>query len=389
MHAVMLRLLIVLGVWLWFTPALAAEQRCTELAANCVCSEPLNTSNLVQVGYWYNPADSTSKECVEEYGQPAGSAVFYNQPTHNDIFMSNDPTTLSRLPNRQGGLQYFIRSIEGQIGEFSVGHNQFQSNPNAPPYKRADFVPLLPGTVGGQYISVARWAQRFYYYLSDNFEFEFSGTCGNGKRALSDQLNLVHLGSGSLGTYNFGWDITGSCVSLGLDPNCGRFKLDGPTGSTYSRDCCNNGGPATSSGSVSPPGGQGKWWRVEIVITNRLGPGFRYQVFLKNVTDGGAELMIQDTNGTYAGGSEGPWNGPSAQLTPNELTPILNFYFGGKAYGYRGGTPCLGWQGYTHYMQAQWDTNAGQRIGPAYEVEGGTASSDTTPPASPTSLRVF
>jgi hypothetical protein len=382
----MLRLLIVLGVWLWFTPALAAEQRCTELGVNCVCSEPLNTSNLVQVGYWYNPADSTSKECVEEYGQAAGSAVFYNQPTHNDIFMSNDPIVLSRLPNRQSVVQYFIRSIEGQIGEFSVGNNQFFPQPNVFPFTRTQLASVLPGNLGGNYIAVARWAQRFYYYLSDNFEFEFTGTCGNGKRTLTDQLNTVHLGSGTLGTYNFGWDL--DCSLVGLGPNCGHFKIDGPNGSQYEPDCCNNGGPATSSGSLSPPGGQGKWWRIENVITNRLGPGFRYQVFLKNVTDNGPELMIQDTNGTYGNGSAGPWV-PSAQLTPNEVTPILNFYLGGKAYGYRGGTPCLGWQGYTHYMQAQWDTNAGQRIGPAYEVEGGTASSDTTPPAAPTSLRVF
>ena len=372
------------------SPALAAEQRCTELGANCVCSEPLNTTVLPVFGPFLNPGDSSDNECTVEYGQSTGLAILRTiSPV--DVFGSNDPVVLGRLPQRTSTLQYFVRAAEGYISEFSVGHTQYL----AP--TRTVIDALTPGTVAGRYISKARVAYRFYVYFSDTFTFagDNSGLCTNGKRALFDQINLVHESNGnSIASYNYGWDLdsNGVCAQQRLAPGCGRFKLDGPGGSQWTTDCCASPGPSTSSTAVAPSptrAYQGRWFMFEGVITNRFGPGYRLQVFMRNITDNLPEQQIIDTNGTYGEGPNGPWI-PSAQLTPNEITTLANFYLGGKNYGYRAGV-CPGWAGYSHFLMAQWDTNAGQRIGPAAEVEGGTFKSPPpgTPPPAPTNLRVI
>ncbi|HKC93473.1 MAG TPA: hypothetical protein VKB81_05565 [Nitrospira sp.] len=399
MNRTLFFLFAVAIVWLP-SMAFAAEQRCTELSANCVCSEPLNTNVLSPIGGtgYIDPGDSTVKTCnVSMDGQPAGAAIFYNQPPYGvpgptGIQSSNDSVVLSRMPQHQSILQFFVRGPEGQIGEFSVGNMQFAPQGGVAPFTRTQVAALLPGILGGNQISIARWAQRFYVYYSDNFEMGGDGQCGNGKMLLADQVDVVHGFQGtSLSAYNFGWNLDASlCTTFSLGNGCGRFKLDGPGGTNLAADCCTTPGPSTSSTAVAPIGSplwRGRWWMVEAVTTNRVGPGYRLQVFLRDITDNTPEQQIIDTNGTYGhGGEAGAWT-PSAQLTPSEITPIANFLSGGKAYGYRGGTPCAGWKGYSYYMQAQWDTNAGQRIGPATEVEGGT--SDTTPPAAPTGLRAF
>jgi len=301
------------------------------------------------------------------------------------------------MPQRTN-VQFFVRSPEGQIGEFSLGNMQLSPQGGVAPYTRTQVAALIPGTVNGQYIATVKWAQRFYKYYSDNFEMGGDGQCSNGKMLLSDQIDVVHGFQGtSLSGYNFGWNLdastqqypNGFCNFLGLSPNCGRFRLDGVAGTNFVADCCTTPGPSTSSTAVAPIGSplwRGRWWRVESVTTNRTGPGYRLQVFLRDITSNTPEQQVIDTNGTYGHGGEAPAWTPSAQLTPNEVTTLATFLSGGKAYGYRGGTPCLGWIGYSYYMQAQWDTDTGQRIGAASEVEGGAVLPQ--PPVAPTNLRI-
>ena len=120
-------------------------------------------------------------------------------------------------------------------------------------------------------------------------------------------------------------------------------------------------------------------------MTNRLGPGFRAQAWIKNITNNTPEVQFIDTNGTYGTPS---WT-PAVNLTPWEITPLGYYYIGAKTYMYRAGA-CNGFVAYSHFMTAQWSTASGQRIGPAYEVEGGSGQpAETTAPAAPTGLRVF
>ena len=77
------------------TVAEAEGQRCTELGANCICSEPLQMTSLPFINStYYNPSDSTVKECTSE-GSTIGLALV--RPT-GDLTIGSDPTVLAALP---------------------------------------------------------------------------------------------------------------------------------------------------------------------------------------------------------------------------------------------------------------------------------------------------
>src|SRR5215472_16779676 len=379
------------------SPTLAAEQRCTELGANCVCSEPLNTTSYAYAGVYYNPGDTTSQECQVTFGEGGPGYALrhtYNVAGPTDVWGTNDPTILSRLPKRQSVLQYVARSWDGHVNELALGHNVWGYNP-CPTYlcSRTALDAVTPGVISGSYVSKVRLNFRYYVYFSDNYAFsldDLGPNCTNGKEALVDNIDLTHGGGSKIIAYNFGWGYDAStCAAIGLAPGCGNFKIDGVGGSSWEGDCCNTG-PTTAAadqGPLSSSTWRGKWWRFEIAVTNRFGPGYRLQVFLKNVTDDQPEQTIIDTNGSYGWGGSN-WV-PSTQLVPSEMTPLFYYWVGGKYYGYRAGT-CPGFVALSHFTMAQWDTNTGQRIGAAYEVEGGSPQPlDTMAPAAPTSLRVF
>jgi len=117
------------------------------------------------------------------------------------------------------------------------------------------------------------------------------------------------------------------------------------------------------------------------VVTNRAGGpspnGFRAEIYLKNVTDNLPEQKVLDTRGTFSAGLQS-WGGWT-DLTPSSQQNSLEFA------AYRQGT-CAGYYGFSHVMAAGWDTDAGQRIGPAYEIEGGAGSPPPPAPTGPTGL---
>ena len=93
--------------------AFAAEQRCNELVANCVCSEPLNTQNysLVSGTSWgWNPDDSITKQCKSS----GWAGVAYENSTLNltvDTAATN-PTMFAALP-AGASITYVPRSYAG------------------------------------------------------------------------------------------------------------------------------------------------------------------------------------------------------------------------------------------------------------------------------------
>jgi hypothetical protein len=147
-------------------------------------------------------------------------------------------------------------------------------------------------------------------------------------------------------------------------------------------DCCYAGPNTTNYYGPAPLATtrRGKWFRAEMVLTNRAGGsspnGFRAEIYLKNVTDNTAEQKVIDTRGTSYGGLV-PWGGWS-DLTPPFKQNLLAMV------AYRQGT-CAGYYGFSHLMAAGWDTDSGQRIGAAYEIEGGSGGPPPPPPAVPPS----
>jgi hypothetical protein len=289
----------------------AEEQRCADLGASCVCSEPLNTTTFAGGPDFWNPADSTTKQCSVESAVTGGAIV----RTSNTITSSADATALAALPAGHA-VSRFVRANNDHTGTFFVGNGVRVNS------------------------SLVRLAARWYIWHTPTFDFKGEGSCDNSKIAQFDNGALV--------------DYTGGFHTYGYD----SFSP--------SVDCCVSGpGP---NAFIPTSQMKGKWWRFEIVMTNRSGPSFDFKMYGKNITDDGPELTILDLSSRSS----------VSNLTPPSLmSAILS---NNHRYSPSGG--CRGWIGISHYMMAGWTTNAGQRIGGAAEVE----TPGSIPP--PTNLRL-
>jgi hypothetical protein len=314
------RTLLILG--LGFTivaPAYGEEQRCKDLGASCICSEPLNTNVLPKAGdAWQNPADSTVKECTNLNQSMPGYAL---ERPNQDLFGANDSLVLSRLPQGHQ-IRYYVRPPNNHLGMFSIGHY-----PGAP----SEFE--------------KRIAARWYIYRSDDFEFANDGTCHNAKFAQFGGGALLDSSFGYVHMYNFvNWSVKRDCCMVGPGPD-----------------------------NLDKQDWRGKWYRAEIVFSNISGPGFNAEVFLKNVTDNLPEIKVVDLKYTTS-----EWTPDGGLTPPSRMDQIAVNAF--RSLGANTVGECLGWQGFSHYMFAGWTTDAGQRIGPAYEIEGGAMSSPSPSP---------
>lgn len=398
-----LGLLFLIGL---VAPALAAEQRCTELGVNCLCSEPMNTTSVIWDGQnFYDFGDSTTKQCGVEFG--GQWAVKRQSP---DLFGSNDAVVLGRLPRRTPALQFFTRQGNNTEGDYETGHTQNYSWNNraeiAQVAASGQFRDLGDGRL--EQIHNAKIAARWYRYLSDDYTLDNFGN--NGQCTNAGKFGGVDLlqGTGSAGgpaVYDFGWNLdeAGTCAAVGLPAGCGRFSLNGLARTQLAEDCCDFG-PIGSGGTLPGASGQrGKWWFFEFVVENRFTPGFRQRIYARNVTDDGPELLVSDSNSPNGGDSATPAiaaAGQAGTLMAADINATGAFTTIMRSSNYRGGDgipgndpDCLGWAGMSHFMVAQWptlnDPATGQpwRIGPAYEVEGGEAQPpDTTPPSQVTGV---
>jgi hypothetical protein len=172
-----------------------------------------------------------------------------------------------------------------------------------------------------------RMAVRWYRYYSPNYEMSQADNpaCAQRGKLTEAHINFTSLGGG-FSAYNF----------LNWTPN--------------GRDCC--GYVQTSYPTIRQL--KGKWWRIEYVMINRNGPGHNSLLYVKNVTDNSPERLVFDFSRLSF------W---SPQFTPPVPAREL------RASQYAEGT-CAGFAAVSHFMAAGWDTDTGQRIGPAYEIEG-------------------
>ncbi len=317
---------------------LAAEKRCTDLGANCVCSEPLQATTYNNYGtnsHW-NPNDSTNLECNGEgFG---GAAVVRNAGTTVDLLASSDATALSKLPSGHK-VQRFLAGPQNHKGIWFTGHTMPDSTTFA-----------------------KRIAMRYYIYHSPDFNFskENDPTTSFGCNA-----KLLQFDAGLLG------DITHGAIHM-------YNFTDWPK----PQDCCRTG-PGPSDNNLLRADWQGKWWRVEAIMVNRnsanTGQHWRLQVYLKNVTDGAAEKLVVDTDtpGTQL-------NSVNPRIPSAVMSKLLVNLFRGENYA----NQCFGFEGISHYMVAGWNTDDGQRILGASEIEGSGGSPSLPTPRAPTNLKV-
>lgn len=335
----------------------AAEKRCGELGGNCVCSEQFQMTSFTSVnGSWLNPNDSTTMQCAAEV---PGAPITRSNP--NDMVASTDVTALSRLP-AGNTVSRFLATKPGLSGTLFIGGTQSSKD------------------LGTKYN--ARMAMRAYIYHSPDYNFreEPTGPVCHSK-LLQGQVGAWHLENafGQLEMYQF------------TNSNWGPSSF-------FPRDCC-YGLPTTQVPAVSSPDHaewKGHWFYVENVVTKRSGPGVRHQLYMRDVSrgitqwNGGKEALLVDWYGTAAGPN--PWSADFNKVitsSPAQVPMDLNFYR--EIPAVNGG--CLGWRGVSHLMISGWDTDAGQRIGPAIEIEGGAGTPILPPPtssapAAPRNLRI-
>jgi len=121
---------------------------------------------------------------------------------------------------------------------------------------------------------------------------------------------------------------------------------------TPPQDCCSGAlGQALTIGEI-----RGKWIRYELVILNRGGPAFDEILYFKNITDNLPEVELWQLS------MAGQLNDGTNLQPPGILNQLHSEM-------YRQGS-CLGFGATSHFMIAGWDTDEGQRIGGAYEIEG-------------------
>jgi hypothetical protein len=273
-----------------------AEQRCTDLAGDCECSEPFQATAYDGGPNVFNPNDTSSQQCTYSL---ANYPIDTNAVTP---VVGSDSAVLAKLPAGHSVARY-LRFADGHTGIVSVGHRGISSAKD-------------------------RMAHRWYHYWSADSTLDISEGC-NAKLIETDPI------------------IWNSILSQGiaLSNTSGKFTPD--------IDCCSNGPGSTWSGVYADL--KDHWWRLEVVQTGMGGPDYRCICYARNITDDEEEVVFFDIWAFNNG------------LTPNSTVDGLHV----NLFRSNQGGTCDGWAGISHFMAASWDTDSGQRIGAASEIEGG------------------
>lgn len=330
-----------MALFLFIIPSIAEaagnEARCTELGADCLCSEPLNTTTYSNSGtgasFWWNPGDTTTKQCGLQ-GSTNGF-IEENSFTHTGV---SSGAAINALP--VGHTNTYVM----QAGSYTIGFI-------------GHYLPSTP---------TARVAMRGYVYYSSNYDFTSQNSCTNSGKTF--QLGppgpiMSHTGTPHLYSWTSGSPWTSD---TGGQPF----------------DCCVEGpGHDAAVDGEGYNHFDGKWFRYELIVRNTTTSGQTIiQVYRKNVTDDGPEYKIIDTSIATNQPVGDNWTSTvAASLSPP--SQVRELWFDLFRHNNCNGTNAL-----SHVLVAAWSTDAGQRIGAATEIEGG--SSDVTPPAAPTGLYV-
>jgi hypothetical protein len=294
------------------------EERCAVLRVNCVCAEPMQTASWPTAGpNWQNPADtrSTDKQCSVARDGAFIEWLDGDIQTMVGVTAAQEPTAFAALP--AGHRLTHVAKLHSPLndGGGRFGHDR----------------------LGAAFVK--RVAVRWYQYYSPNYAFEGDGGCQNNKLILLTGGDVVSEGSrgGNFHQY-FMPDGSGCCVA----------------------------GPGPDEHAIGPHALRGKWWRIEFVVINRAGGvspnGIQFFLYMKDVTNNGPELRIVDT--TVPGGADGAWV-PMSNMRPKVRIDSIN----ANLHRFPDGA-CPGYRAFSHFMMAGWDTDNGQRIGTAVEIEG-------------------
>jgi hypothetical protein len=329
--------------------AFAQEQRCNELGANCVCSEPLTSPTIMPSGSgsaYFKGSNPNTKPCAMD-GQ-TGYGIrndLYGGGTPPNLVVKSDATTLNKLPNRDASkTAYYLSTPSGWTGDWMIGHSTV-----------SDY---------------ARVAFRFYLYRSSDFQHTSEGTCTNSKEA----------GVRGYGGSEGGWAI--SSEGTGRYPHA--YSLLNFTWSGHPSGADGfEGSVPWGSGTWNVSGFKDKWVRIEVVTRKPNAAGHDLEVYVTDITGGGTQQQVMKLSNGCAT-CVYPYQ-PFVWDSSFRTTTTLGEYIAMLYRAAEGGGRCGGWQGALYFTIAAWSTDAGQMIGAAKEVEGGGG---LTPPPGPSSLNV-
>lgn len=355
---------VLLALVVWVTSALAQEQWCTNNAANCVCSEKLqHTSYTVP---WYDGyaiqllgTDPNDYQCQMLSG--AGSVVAKYQPVYfdqRDITIGSDPAILALLPNRNSALM--VRYLRPSYSNMGWGGGSSMST---------FYLGHFYITLG----SAKRLALRWYEYHSPDYELAEQGSngCSNGKTTWFGEAG-------------------------GMGPRAAMMTASGATPTSYMYAYTRANGWESSyadywyafhQGYAPRPGSavnynsmRGKWTRMEQIIrrpraVDSATSGFDTSLYMTNVTDGGTtvediRLSSGCTGCQIVGGVNNQnftWTTAFRNTFDIQDIHVENY----RAAENAPNIGCAGWMAYAYVAVAKWDTDAGQMIGAASEIEGG------------------
>jgi hypothetical protein len=206
-HALVLLLLFTLGL-AWPSPTAAAEQRCNELGAACLCSERFNTNQFsTSNSTWMNPTDSNPKQCEEIGG--TGTAV--------------TPTNWSQHTGASVGLPQLSYVWATKSG-WTFGR------------------PITSAT--------RRLAVRYYFRFSSDFQYGETGSCGSSK------LSQIAWNATNQHTPEFQW--------AGLvGPKAPAIRVQGFSSNNY--EAWN--APVVFEGGFTYDVCKTRWCRLEMIVS--------------------------------------------------------------------------------------------------------------------------
>lgn len=299
--------------------AIAQEQRCDELGASCVCSEPMNVSDGgIPSGHDFSDSPSAS-EC-DRFGK------FYDSNKS-----SSQVRTVSESGMPAGNTTSHVLEVTDAGG--AIVWLNGRPRPAA---------------------SDERVCVRYYFQVSS----DFSGAGPNNVGCPSERNKLLQFSFGSASPYQVAEYPGGSCQG---PPGSGLAPYGKITSIQHGMS---SGGAISLSPGVdwtSCSEGEG-WCRLESCVHGDLQSGRNIYVDtkIKALRTGVESVKL----------NHGPINpGQGLSLASADI-------FHGQ------GSGPVGSRFISHFMQAAWSTDAGQWIGSAYEVESGSEGGQggTTPP---------
>lgn len=306
----------------------ATEARCLELGTQCTCSEPLDTDTYIMIPgvVWaWNPDDTaaTDKECNVS-GQ-AGAFVEIDDFSGRFTTASSGPP-FDALP-RNHSITHVLRLRDGEGGMFAgvkFDHGE--------PHARRGF--------------------RYYKYYSSDYSF-------TSDVPLCNSSKWAQMGPSGAGT---GGPL--------MTEEWSFYDIEDVTGwNPGANGCCSAPGPGHDGLGPTSRDVKGKWIRLEFYMNNTdtTGSPTTFEAYVKNITDDTPEVKIVDSSVPMDYPNGAHWTTDLA-TSLHPTSPISDMAV--NMFRSNNGQACTGYAAFAYFMAAAWDSNEGQRIGAAYEIEG-------------------